>query len=127
MTSELLPCPFCGGEAFCIVSVKITQPSRYLVRCVDYLVETPSCEDEGHIKLAWNTRIRARKEVIAAQEKLYRAQVTEHERTTERLREQERETHYLRGELVEHQRRYQSLLDWVSKTISELADKMRAP
>lgn len=52
----LLPCPFCGGEAFVVSSIKITQPSRYAVRCRDCLVETPTCEDSAHIKQGWNNR-----------------------------------------------------------------------
>lgn len=52
-----LPCPFCGGEAFLVSSIKIMQSSRYAVRCRDCLVETPSSEDSAHIKRTWNTRI----------------------------------------------------------------------
>lgn len=54
--AEWKPCPFCGGEAFLISAIKISQQSRYAVRCRDCMVETPSCSDASHIQQAWNTR-----------------------------------------------------------------------
>lgn len=59
MQSEntLLGCPFCDGEAFLVSAIKISQQSRYSIRCRDCLVETPSCTDSSMISAQWNTRI----------------------------------------------------------------------
>ncbi len=39
-----------------ISSIKITQQSRYAIRCKDCLVETPSCGNSASIEKQWNTR-----------------------------------------------------------------------
>ena len=51
---ELLPCPFCGGEA--MVEYDTMEPFEYAVFCGDCGVMPTTSEDEQVARLAWNTR-----------------------------------------------------------------------
>lgn len=57
--SELLPCPFCGGEAY-IIGYTGTRECRrinyYTVRCRKCMCETWENDTEAEAIEAWNTR-----------------------------------------------------------------------
>lgn len=49
--SELLPCPFCGGEG---KIVKLTH--GYLPRCTKCMISLPTARDREKAVESWNTR-----------------------------------------------------------------------
>lgn len=54
MTADLLPCPFCGGEAETVTG---PIPRKWGVRCINCDVwRDDRCESEGDAITAWNTR-----------------------------------------------------------------------
>ena len=50
-TTELLPCPFCGGEA-----VTVLRYGYWFATCHDCCARTGSYRDKGAATEAWNTR-----------------------------------------------------------------------
>ena len=52
---ELLPCPFCGGEA--VSGISNYEPEEIVIECRDCNCSTPSCE-KGSLAISfWNTRL----------------------------------------------------------------------
>ena len=57
--TELLPCPFCGGEADISDEGLGTEPERYWVFCANsrcFVEGTPAFTTEAEAIEAWNTR-----------------------------------------------------------------------
>ncbi len=56
--SELLPCPFCGGEALCHqIGIARTNEKMWRVVCMKCIAGTTMAFDSQHAKLLWNKRI----------------------------------------------------------------------
>ena len=58
MATELKPCPFCGGEAFCRVTDEGIEDEHLLfyVECDDCYISTPYSYDRERSIEAWNRR-----------------------------------------------------------------------
>jgi len=59
MKDELLPCPFCGGEAFVCTMIGGDEPMdnfRFFIYCENGCVDMPKDENKEEAIKAWNTR-----------------------------------------------------------------------